>query len=569
MRGVSRDWRRLSAGANDLVGVQGGDQLGQGLAANRVDPIWREIGQGQEDEAARRHAGVWEFEVNFSDRTSQWVLDSDCHCENAIGEYLSKSATHVRTLFILCRISKKADPNSVSLGAQAHQMFEGVRGQVGLNTRIKVFQVTGSAFKQIPTAFRNVGEAARPQDRILFYRVDRLSRNIVESLSWLEELNKRGVEMFSFTENISYALNKTAFIEAVLGAQKESEMIGRRVRMGLEARRARGDTVFGSVPFGQKTIRMPDGHLEAVPNDEELAVVRRLLVPNEKASLAHQKATVAASMLNGAGGRKRGRKWNGPMVAALRHKFRNSPHLKVVEEAMAGVAAAARAEKKAGKKAVAKAAEVGFQEPPVVEIAPRPATPPAEVAQINAMFKRHWNLNSVQGACIAQRLVESAAIASSIASANEQIANHDSIVDRLSKRDALLGRPGSCGNPHAVAAQVAMVASATDSIVDRLSKRIRGDALLGRSDPDAYVQLEDVEMDDDSTPYGGLQSNPAPAAAHPMQNVIDVLRTSPVATDGMRHRLVQGVVHPPAGHVSAPAGQEQAHYKAKKNKNRK
>lgn len=285
--------------------------------------------------------GVWSFEVRFSDRSTQWVLDADCHCERAIGEYLSESATHVRTLFILCRISKKADPNSVSLGAQAQQMFEGVRGQVGLNTRIKVFQVTGSAFKRIPTAFRNVGEAARPQDRILFYRVDRLSRNIIESLAWLEDLNKRGVEMFSFTENISYALNGTAFIEAVLGAQKESEMIGRRVKMGLDARRARGDTVFGSVPYGQKTVRMPDGHLEAVPNEEELAVVRRLACNEGDLRCFNTKS--AAIALNSAGIRKRGRKWNGPMVAALRHKFRNLPRVRCVEEAKAGVAAAAAA----------------------------------------------------------------------------------------------------------------------------------------------------------------------------------------------------------------------------------
>lgn len=275
--------------------------------------------------------GPWQYLIKFKDGEIDWISDDKCYCEQTISNYLS-TLPNIKTVYILCRISKKADPNSISLSAQANQMVESVYSVIDANVRVKVIQVVGSAFTRIPTTFSEVGLAARSGDSILFFRVDRLSRNIVESLSWLEDLNERGVTLASFTENISYSMNKTQFIESVLNAQKESEMIGRRVRMGLSARRARGDTVFGACPYGEKSVRI-NGRVVSTTNEEELEVVRRLLVRNHPTSLAGMTSQLVANTLNDAGIRKRGRKWSGQMVSSLRHKFRDSPVIKIEADA--------------------------------------------------------------------------------------------------------------------------------------------------------------------------------------------------------------------------------------------
>jgi len=261
--------------------------------------------------------GVWQFKVHFKGYrdNGEWVNDADCHCEKTIREYLNTLAKPVKTIYCVCRVSSKnqTGPKHVSLDAQEHRLLQTARTRFGAAnpaTRIKTFKISASAYRGIPNVLQNIGEAAASGDAILTYRVDRLSRNIVKFLSFLEELNERGVQILAQDENIWYHEKKLEFIQGILDANKEAFVIGKRVKLSLERRRARGDEVFGSVPYGFSIKRGQDNRLVRVRNVVEQNVIRRI-----ERELALKRTTKQiAEDLNAAGIRKRNRRWTSAMV---------------------------------------------------------------------------------------------------------------------------------------------------------------------------------------------------------------------------------------------------------------
>jgi DNA invertase Pin-like site-specific DNA recombinase len=255
--------------------------------------------------------GVWQFFVHFKGvRGGTWIDDSDCDCENFIKRYLDKS---IRTIYCVCRVSSKnqTGPRHISLEAQEHKLVSTAREKFGdVNVRIKILKISASAYKGIPIVLKRLGDATRSGDAILTYRVDRLSRNIVKFLGFIEELNDRGVLIYAQDENIWYDKNKLEFIQGILDANKEAVIIGKRVKLSLELRKKRGDEVFGSVPFGYKTKREKNRRVIMDDNLAEQNVINRI-----KEEIGQGKTvSEIATGLNFAGIKKRGRKWTAAMV---------------------------------------------------------------------------------------------------------------------------------------------------------------------------------------------------------------------------------------------------------------
>lgn len=271
--------------------------------------------------------GVWQFKVHFKGERDggEWIDDSDCDCEKLIHAYLNRLSAQegraIMTVYCICRVSSKnqVGPTHVSLEAQEDRLVSTAREKFGINpyVRIKILKISASAYRGIPTILKRVGEAAMPGDAILTYRVDRLSRNIVKFLSFLEELDQRGVLLFAQDENLWYGEKKLEFIQGILDANKEAALIGKRVKLALERRRQRGDEVFGSVPYGYKIQREEDGRLVRVRNMVEQNVIRRIESDLDRCLSFKQ----IASGLNISGIRKRGRRWTSAMV---KHTFEAS-----------------------------------------------------------------------------------------------------------------------------------------------------------------------------------------------------------------------------------------------------
>jgi DNA invertase Pin-like site-specific DNA recombinase len=265
--------------------------------------------------------GRWEFNIKFAGGYTEWVPDDECRCEEKITAYLNAKAPGVKTIHIVCRVSTKSQTSctSTSLEGQEKEIKDGISGG-SENTRLRVHKISNSAYKGIPKTMRNIGRSVRRGDEIIVWRVDRLSRNIVLFMQWLEDLRKRGIEIKSQVEKLSYSKQRLEFIQKIVDAQKEAEALGQRIKLSYKQKRERGDDRIGGLPYGYKYHRLM--------NRQGTQVIRKAVVAhrNEQSLLARiftskDSASEIAEQLNSGGIFKRGRKWNRAMILRIRKSY--------------------------------------------------------------------------------------------------------------------------------------------------------------------------------------------------------------------------------------------------------
>ena len=257
----------------------------------------------------------WEFQLKFVSGV-EWIPQDKCDCPDMISAYLKRK--NIKTTHLFCRVSTKEQTSceSTSLPLQESKLLEAV---TDTTNRIVVHKISGSVYQRIPHQLMEVGEGAMEGDTIMVWRVDRLSRNIVDYLSWLEGLNNRGVNIVAFQEDLSYRHNKLDFIQGIVNAQKEAEILGSRIRGSYEHRRDRGDEAVGRLPWGKKYHR--------ILSEDGLSTVRKLVVDNkEEIALTMRIRTSRARLgsladkLNREGKFKRGRRWSPMMIKRIKEK---------------------------------------------------------------------------------------------------------------------------------------------------------------------------------------------------------------------------------------------------------
>lgn len=257
----------------------------------------------------------WEFKLTWRQGGSSWVNDADCNCEFLINKYLA--TMNINTNYLVCRVSTKEQTSDThtSLEAQEQEILSHMSENDKRGRRTKVVKISASAYKSIPKELEIIAEACSMFDSIYIYRVDRLSRNIVKYLEWLEYFEGMGVSVIAVSENMTYKDDKLKFIRAVVAAQEESELIGKRVKMSYRHRINRGDTHIGALPYGKKykVIR------------EKGQIVRKVVVDNEPEiliikTIKNSRKDIKTLMheLNAQGVKKRGRKWTLRMVYNVR-----------------------------------------------------------------------------------------------------------------------------------------------------------------------------------------------------------------------------------------------------------
>lgn len=268
--------------------------------------------------------GEWFFNFQFKGygKYTEWIKDTDTKCEEVISAYLESIG--INTVHLFCRVStkKQGDPQHISLHAQEKYLRKTVRDIIGESTgetkeektphRVKVHRLCSSAYKSVPTAFVDIVDAARAGDIVITYRVDRLSRNIIKYLALLEELDEKGVKIYSKDENIWYRGNKVDFIQKILDGQRESQGISKRVRTSLDYRRERGDETFGSTKYGFMISRSEeDGRVMVVESLSEQRIIK--FIKRSKGTFPG----AIAEKLNKTNRLKRGKLWTASMVKAI------------------------------------------------------------------------------------------------------------------------------------------------------------------------------------------------------------------------------------------------------------
>ena len=158
---------------------------------------------------------------------------------------------------IYLRISTDERNQPWSLSAQRERCEAFCRAQDELLVSTFVDEATGTTLER-PELQKALAEARKGTfDVLLFYRIDRLSRNLAQLLEIADELEKAGGSLASVTEPLDTSTPVGRMIMQVLGAiaELEREMIVDRIREGVERRIRSGKSLFRSLPMGMKLGR--------------------------------------------------------------------------------------------------------------------------------------------------------------------------------------------------------------------------------------------------------------------------------------------------------------------------
>ncbi|HEI8778666.1 TPA: recombinase family protein [Enterobacter cloacae] len=82
----------------------------------------------------------------------------------------------------------------------------------------------------------------QPGDELVLWKIDRIGRNVLYALLWLQELHNKGVNLRSITDAVDMrtASGRYNFRNILNVAQYESDLISERTLAGLAAARAKG-----------------------------------------------------------------------------------------------------------------------------------------------------------------------------------------------------------------------------------------------------------------------------------------------------------------------------------------
>ena len=165
-----------------------------------------------------------------------------------------------RRVALYTRISTDEANQPYSLGAQRDRLEAYVAAQPG--TRISARYEDRASGKSLERpALTNARHAAQPElfDLLLVFRVDRLSRNLGQLATLIEELEHAGVAFQSMTEPFETTTPAGRMMVQMLGvfAEFERASIIERISAGMERKASRGEWTVGSYPYGY--CRGPDG----------------------------------------------------------------------------------------------------------------------------------------------------------------------------------------------------------------------------------------------------------------------------------------------------------------------
>jgi DNA invertase Pin-like site-specific DNA recombinase len=268
--------------------------------------------------------GMFNFLVKFKyDPSPVWVPDNQCDCDDLIMKYFEENDLKVSTTYLLCRVSTKQQAGyfNVSLDAQEQELKRKAK-LLNTNARIKTIKTCSSAYRDIPSKWSDIGDVCKSGDTIVIYRIDRLSRNIVKFMSWLEDLDERNVNIYSCAENITYREKKLDFLQGILDATKESHLLGERVKMSIAHRRARGDEGIGKLSYGKKYVRDSSGVLKVVDDVQAMQNINTIRNMIGKGISQHN----IMKFMNVNGFLKNGKKWTVNMISYIvrKHDFVDS-----------------------------------------------------------------------------------------------------------------------------------------------------------------------------------------------------------------------------------------------------
>lgn len=106
----------------------------------------------------------------------------------------------------------------------------------------EIFEEKGSGSKKDRPALEEMLKMLREGDRLVVYKLDRISRSTKHLIELVEHFDKNGIEFISIKDNIdtSTAVGRFFFRTMASIAELERDITSERTKSGLETARARG-----------------------------------------------------------------------------------------------------------------------------------------------------------------------------------------------------------------------------------------------------------------------------------------------------------------------------------------
>ena len=158
-----------------------------------------------------------------------------------------------------------------------------------------------------------------PPSYLVVFRLDRLSRNVVELNGLVDSLNAKGVQLISVSENLDTSTTSGRMMMSMILVmnQFERETIVARVKESLGYRKRQGQRYTGIIPYGKRLLcnRYED-------SPEELETIRK--IQEQRASGASLQKITDFLNRNSIPTRK-GKPWGRSTVAIICNRRLNTP----------------------------------------------------------------------------------------------------------------------------------------------------------------------------------------------------------------------------------------------------
>ena len=118
---------------------------------------------------------------------------------------------------------------------------------------------------------------SRKIDGIIVYKLDRLSRKVIDTLNLIEQFDRHGIAFHSITEHIDTKTAMGKFFITILSAlaQMERDMISERTKTALNYKRSKGG-LAGGIPYGY-TSKGEKKESVLIKDDMEQKILRTIL----------------------------------------------------------------------------------------------------------------------------------------------------------------------------------------------------------------------------------------------------------------------------------------------------
>ncbi|MFY1687470.1 recombinase family protein [Plantactinospora sp. WMMB782] len=141
---------------------------------------------------------------------------------------------------------------------------------------------------------REIRERWAEVDVVIFAKLDRLARNVIDFRTFANEAAEQGAALVSVAESLDLTTVSGKFVATILAAfaEMEAATIAERTLAGVEATRKLGRWAGGAAPYGYQVVAAPDGRgYILAPEPGAAAAVReaadRVLSGESLYSIAH------------------------------------------------------------------------------------------------------------------------------------------------------------------------------------------------------------------------------------------------------------------------------------------